>query len=171
MFQIKNSLTHLVPDSQKVFLLKENLGPNYFSQTHAILQKLLGGLIEHWRPHLSNAVFHRNSQGRVHFSNTCWKNPITFFLQLHSLLIIKIYSCFSLQASFILIVWSLYCIPQYFPTNGILVLFATWSFLHCEWYDFIRHLSLFHDKLCIHWTSEYHMPNVISALFTVWNIL
>ena len=41
MFQIKNSLTHLVSDSQKIFLLKENLGPNYFSQTYAILQKLI----------------------------------------------------------------------------------------------------------------------------------
>ena len=78
----------------------------------------------------------------------CW-NSIIFCFIYYTLLI-----AFPASLTLItLIVRCLWCIPQYFPTNGILALFTTWSFLHCEWQGFIQHLPLFHDKLRIHCIS------------------
>ena len=83
----------------------------------------------------------------------------------------SLYSCFSLQAPFTLIVGSLYCIPQYFLTNGASTLFAAWRFMLCKRQDSMQHLSVFWDKVYAYCIRQSFIPIFISTSFTVWNNL
>ena len=80
------------------------------------------GPIKGWKAKPLHAVIHRHSEGTIFCSNTRWHNltyPLPFDDSIQYSLSIYILVA-AYQASLTLIVWSLYCIPQYFPTNGIL---------------------------------------------------